>query len=125
MMDARAPTSDRQRLLASKLDAAGWGVFFIWLGIAVAASLGWGAGLLGVGIILLGGQLARRFLGLPLEGFGIIVGILFCLGGIWTIADRHLGAPAVRGALVPVVCIIAGATLLVSAMVRRPADRIA
>jgi hypothetical protein len=116
---------ERQRVLAKKLDAAGWGLFFIWIGIAAAGPLGWGAGLLGVGVIILGGQVARQVLGLPLERFGIVIGLMFCLGAIWTIADRHLPTSAVRGSLVPVVCIIAGAMLLVSAFLRRPADRVA
>jgi len=30
-----------------KLDAAAWGVFFLWVGIALVAGLGWGVGLLG------------------------------------------------------------------------------
>lgn len=45
-----------------KLDAVGWGLFFIWMGIAVLADVGLGVGFLGVGLIILGGVVAREYL---------------------------------------------------------------
>lgn len=45
-----------------KIDAIGWGMFFIWIGIAVLADLGWGIGMIGVGLIILGGFAARTHL---------------------------------------------------------------
>jgi len=44
--------------LAKKLDVTGWGLFFIWIGIAFLANFGFAIGLL-------------------------VVGLLFVLGGIW------------------------------------------
>src|SRR5690348_6079792 len=44
---------DDQQTLAKKLSAAGWGAFFIWMGIAFLTNISWGAGLLGVGVIVL------------------------------------------------------------------------
>jgi hypothetical protein len=38
--------------LHKKLDAVGWGSFFIWIGVAMLFNVGWGAGLLGVGVII-------------------------------------------------------------------------
>jgi hypothetical protein len=75
--------------LTRKLDAVGWGLFFIWMGIALLAHVGWGVGLLGVGIIILGGQAARRYYILKLEGFGVAVGLFFFLGGIWDLFIRQ------------------------------------
>ncbi|MDH4264254.1 MAG: hypothetical protein OEW45_01330 [Deltaproteobacteria bacterium] len=57
-------TMTKRGSLNKKLDAAAWGLFFIWTGIAFLADVGWGAGLLGVGIITLGAQVARRYSGL-------------------------------------------------------------
>ena len=37
-----------------KLDALGWGLFFIWTGVAILADVGWGVGLIGAGLIVLG-----------------------------------------------------------------------
>lgn len=36
------------------LDAVGWGLFFIWIGIAILIDVGWGIGLIGVGVLILG-----------------------------------------------------------------------
>lgn len=99
---------------AHKLDAALWGLFFLWAGIVLVAGLGWGVGLLGVGLITLGGQAARRYLGLALEGFWLLVGVFFLLGGVWEL----LG---LRFAVVPVLLIAIGITLLASAL-RRSGD---
>ena len=54
-------TAQRKKM-GRKLDAVGWGLFFIWIGIAVLAEVGWGVGFLGVGLIILGGVVAREYL---------------------------------------------------------------
>jgi hypothetical protein len=106
-------TTEMHRL-AKKLDAAGWGLFFIWVGIAFLADFHIGVGLLGVGIITLGGQAARRFLDLKLEGFWVVVGLLFFVGGLWELFEAEVG-------LVPILLIVVGLALLVSAFWgRRP-----
>jgi hypothetical protein len=73
--------------LAERLDAIGWGAFFVWVGYALLADVGFGIGLLGVGIITLGGQMARRMYSLPLEGFWVVVGLIFTLGGAWELFE--------------------------------------
>ena len=98
--------------LNRKLEAAGWGLFFIWIGIALFGHIGWGAGLLGVGIITLGAQVARKYFALKLEGFWLAVGFLFMVGGIWELFRVQIG-------LVPILCIFAGFALLVSIFVGR------
>jgi len=75
--------------LTRKLEAIGWGLFFIWMGIALLTDVGWGVGLLGVGIITLGCQAARRYYILKLEGFWVVVGLFFFLGGIWDLFIRQ------------------------------------
>jgi hypothetical protein len=98
--------------LNRKLEAAGWGLFFIWIGIALFGHIGWGVGLIGVGIITLGAQAARKYFALKLEGFWVAVGFLFVVGGICKLFNVHLG-------LVPILCIVAGIALLVSIFVGR------
>jgi hypothetical protein len=102
-------------VLNKKLDAAGWGLFFIWIGIALFARVGWGMGLLGVGVITLGVQVARKYFSLKLEGFWVAVGFFFVLGGVWELLNVQLG-------LLPLLCIVAGVALLVSSLVGRPRD---
>ena len=94
---------------AHKLDVFAWSFFFIWIGIALLSNLGWGVGLLGVGIIILGKQATRKYMALGLETFGVVCGLLFVLGGVWELLS-------VRISLVPVVCIAAGVALLLSAL---------
>jgi hypothetical protein len=98
--------------VGKKIDAAGWGLFFVWIGIALLAGVGWGVGLVGVGIITLGGQAARKRYGLALEGFWVIVGSLFVVGGAWELLGMEQS-------FVPFLLIIAGAALLLSVLRRR------
>lgn len=94
---------------AHRLDAFAWSFFFIWIGIALLSNVGWGIGLLGVGVIILGKQATRKYMELGLETFDVVCGMLFLLGGVWELLS-------VRISLVPVVCIASGVALLVSAL---------
>jgi len=98
--------------LNQKLDAAGWGLFFLWMGIALLADAGWGVGLLGVGIITLGGQAARRYFGIGLDGFWVVVGVLFLAGGFWELAE-------IQFYMVPFLLILAGIAVLASTFKKR------
>jgi len=91
-----------------RLDALGWGLFFVWVGVALMAKFGWGLGLLGVGVITLVGQVARKHFGLAVERFWIVVGVFLVLGGVWDVVGLQFS-------LVPVILIAAGMTLLFSA----------
>ena len=104
--------SGDRREIARVIDAAGWGLFFAWVGVALLMDVGWGVGLIGVGAITLGGQAARRYYGLKLEGFWVAVGVLFALGGVWELIE-------VEVSLVPILLIVAGAALLLSALRRK------
>ena len=50
-----------------KLEAVGWGLFFIWIGIAFLTDIGFPVGLFGVGIITLGSQAARKYFNFKLH----------------------------------------------------------
>ena len=105
-----------KQIRLEKLDGIAWGLFFLWIGIAFLANLGWGTGLLGIGIIILGGQTARKSIGFGFEMFWILVGFLFLLGGIWDLLS-------VRVSLAPIVCIVAGVLLLASALLTKSRDQ--
>jgi hypothetical protein len=85
-------TAER-RDLANKLDAVGWGLFFIWVGVAFLADVAIGVGLLGVGVITLGMQAVRKYFQLDFEEWELF---------------------AVELPLVPILLIVAGLVLLVS-----------
>ena len=97
---------------AERIAAFGWGIFFLWIGIAYILKLDVGVGLLGVGVITLGGQIARKTSKLKLEGFWVLIGILFFLGGLWEVFKPNIP-------LVPILLIAAGLTLLISTTVRK------
>ncbi len=65
-------------------EMAAWGALFIWWGITVLfTSLPHGVGAIGIGLILLGLNAARRLNGIPASGFTITLGILaLALGGL-------------------------------------------
>ena len=104
------------RVAAQKLEGIAWGLFFIWIGIAFLLHLDWGVGLLGVGVLMIGKQIARKFMTLPMETFWIGVGILFILCGIWGVLN-------VSVSLIPIVCIVAGVALAVSALFGKPVEQ--
>ncbi len=90
---------------ASKLDTVGWGLFFIWVGVAWLMDLGLAIGLLGVAVITLGVQLVRKFRGFPVEIFWIVVGGALGVGGLWEFYD-------IETPLAPIVLVIAGIAIL-------------
>jgi hypothetical protein len=92
---------------ADKLPAAGWGLFFIWIGIALLMKFGAGVILLGIGVITLLMQVARKYLNLRLEISKIVIGLLFMIGGFWENYKPELP-------LIPVFLIVVGTGLLVS-----------
>ena len=90
---------------ASKFEAAGWALFFIWVGIAWLTNVGLGIGLLGVAAITLAMQAIRKASGVPIEGFWVLVGLGFAVAGLWEWLDVKLP-------LAPLVLIAIGAALL-------------
>jgi hypothetical protein len=98
---------DQRNEVARKLGAVGWSLFFIWIGVALLIKVDVGIGLLGVGVITLGAQAARKYFNLKLERFWVVVGFVFVIGGIWALFEPRLP-------LLPIVLIVAGLALLVS-----------
>ena len=89
------------------LEAVGWALFFIWIGIAMLADFGFAIGLFGVGIITLGSQTARKYFNFKVEGFWVIAGLLFVLSGIWELLKIEFD-------LLPILIIVAGLVILIS-----------
>lgn len=112
------PAEDR-RASAKKLEASGWGLFFIWIGISFLADVGWGIGLLGVGVILLGIQAGRWYVGLPVEAIGLVMGVIFVVAALWELLELNLGEEPIPGGFMPVVSIVVGIALVISALLRK------
>ncbi len=94
-------TSGRTR----HLDSVVWAIFFIWVGFAMLAEMPWGWFLLGVGVIILLAQLARRRMDLKIEGFWVACGIVFLAGGLWNLL-------ALPWPLAPILLILLGVVML-------------
>jgi hypothetical protein len=112
VVENQASPSAIKKGMGKRLDAAGWGLFIIWVGVSLLMDFDWGVGLIGVAAIILLGQTARRYFGLRLEKFWVAVGVLFFLGGTWELFQVQVG-------LVPLLLIVAGGALLLSLFRRR------
>lgn len=63
-------------------EAIAWGALFIWWGItALVPSLPTGVGAIGIGLILIGANIARRVSGVAINGFSTTLGILALVWG--------------------------------------------
>lgn len=100
---------ENTQALAKKLSAAGWGAFFIWIGIAFLTSVGWGVGLFGVGIIVLAGEAARKYFGLCLDLFWLMMGTIFVVWGVGESLEIQLG-----GIFWPILSIVLGLSILIT-----------
>lgn len=113
-------TGENRPALAKKVAGVAWGLFLVWMGVAFLANVGWGVGLLGVGVITLGAQVARKYFGLPVEQFWLVMGIAFVVSGVWKSLNVHLGQAPIPGSPVPILFIAVGVVVIVSALLRKP-----
>jgi hypothetical protein len=101
------------------IDAAGWGAFFIWVGVAFLANVGWGVGLFGVGIIAIGVQLVRSLLALKVDRWGFGFGTCLAIAGLVLWLEIRLDKVALPSWLVPAAFIALGVAIVVSGWARR------
>ncbi len=100
--------------LDRRLDAVGWGLFFLWTGVVLLVpALPDGTWLAGVGALILGEGAARAKLRLPVSVFWMIVGIGSAAAGVGVIAGFALP----WFSLVMVLC---GVALVAGEIVRWP-----
>ena len=75
-------------------EAIAWGALFIWWGITeLVTSLPDGSGAIGIGLILIGVNMARLLNGLPTSRFSTGLGILALVWGGLELAGGLLGLP--------------------------------
>jgi hypothetical protein len=101
--------SDRSDPHARQIDAAGWALFFIWVGVAILTHIPWGWFLVGVGALILGAQAARPQMNLKVETSGIVIGLIFLAGGVWELLE-------LQWPLIPILLILLGVYLLQKAV---------
>ncbi len=81
--DIGSPSPSEVTARVKQLDSITTAIFFIWIGVAVLANIGWTWSLFGIGAILLGQQAALSRQGAKTDGFRIICGVAFLLGAVW------------------------------------------
>lgn len=101
---------------ARQLDRVSWGLFFVWIGVAILLDLGWGWALLGIAAIILGGVALRSFRGLAIEGFWLAIGIVLLACAAWEFF-------AISRPLLPILIIAFGVVMLLRAF-RGPQPRV-
>jgi hypothetical protein len=75
------------RSLESRLDAVGWGLFFLISGVVLLVpGLPDGSWLVGVGALFLGLSAVRSTTGLPVSRFAVVVGMIAVAAGAVAIA---------------------------------------
>jgi membrane-bound ClpP family serine protease len=97
---------------ARSIDAAGWALFFMWVGIALLAGFGWTVSLIGTAAIILFVQAVLFFRGERLDVFMAAVGVVLLIGAI---ADVYGSI----WSLFPALLIVVGIAMLADTFRRR------
>jgi hypothetical protein len=98
-------------------DAMAWSLFFIWWGITELVKFPEGTGAVGIGLILLGSNVARSLNGLSTNGFTITLGLLALVWGGLELAGSLLSLPF-ELPVFAIVLIVLGVILLVRELQR-------
>jgi hypothetical protein len=103
------PAGDPEKAALNKrMEAVAWGLFLIMVCcrlLVPAAAVPKGVWSIGVGLIMLGLNLARYLTGIKLSGFTVFLGIVAIIGGILSL----VGLPQIEG---PIFLIVLGAYVL-------------
>jgi hypothetical protein len=106
---AESGQANEKVVLNKRLETIGWGLFLIMLGgfsFVPSEVVAKGVWSIGVGVIMLGLNVARYFCGIKMSGFTTFLGVVSLVGGVLQL----LGVHTLEGAI---LLIILGAYLLV------------
>ena len=94
--------------ISGRIDAIGWGLLFLMTGVLVLVpGVPDGTWLVGLGLLMLGGNATRLYIGLPLDRFGVIIGAGALLAGLGALAGMEIPVFAL-GLIACGLAIIAG-----------------
>jgi hypothetical protein len=103
------------RSLNIRLEEIGWALFLMMIGafwLLPSGTIPADTWLIGAGLIMLGVNFARYFMGMPMSGFTVFVGILALVAGIAGVFDLRI--PVFAGLL-----IVLGASLFLRALFKK------
>ena len=102
--------------LNRNFEAIAWGALFIWWGITeLVPSLPGSAGAIGIGLILIGVNVARRLNGIPASRFSTTLGILALVWGGLELVGVLLSLPF-ELPVFAILLIVLGAIILAPAL---------
>lgn len=104
-----AATATHELSTARRIDAIGWALFFIMIGglwLVPEEIVFEGAWLIGVGLIMLGNNVARLLTGLRTVGFTLFLGALALGTGLCDLANVDLP-------VFPILIILVGASIVI------------
>ncbi len=102
--------------LRRNLDTIAWGAVFVWWGIIeLFASLPEGVGAIGIGLILIGLNLARSMNSIPVSGFTTVLGVLALVWGGLELAGTVLSLPFALP-IFPILLVVLGLSLVIGQM---------
>lgn len=101
-------TNMPRRDFIRRIDAIGWGLLFLMTGVLfLVPGLPDGTWLVGLGLLMLGGNATRLYIGLPIDRFGVIIGAGALLAGLGALAGMEIPVVAL-GLIACGLAIIAG-----------------
>ena len=115
------------KTLNRNFEAIAWGALFIWWGItAMVPSLPNGTTAIGIGLILIAVNVARRLSGVPISGFSFTIGILALVWGGLELTPLLFDLPFELSdrAIFAIVLIVLGGILLTRELPRIPKQSI-
>jgi hypothetical protein len=95
-----------------RLGTVGWGLFFLWIGLALILGFQLHISLIGIGVIILGMQLVRKYFKFKFETFWLVVGI--CL-----IFFSLVKIPQINIPVIPILLIVFGILFFISAFKKK------
>ena len=96
---------ERSRHLDRKIDGRSGGSLLVWIGVVLLTGMGWGLGLVGIGLILLVEQLTRWRLGRGPQAFWTVAGATAVGVGVVIVAGLEIS-------FVPILLIVVGGVLI-------------
>jgi hypothetical protein len=106
------------QILNRNFEAIAWGALLIWWGITeLIPSMPDGSGPIGIGLILIGVNIARSLNGVPISRFSITLGILALVWGGLEMAGALLSLPF-ELPVFAILLIVLGAIILEPALFR-------
>lgn len=103
------------KTFARSIDAAGWALFFMWVGIVLLAGFSWTASLIGTAAIILAVQAVLLFRGDRLDVFMAAVGLVLLIGAFTDVYNSVWS-------LFPALLIVIGFAMLADTFRRRAGE---